>query len=176
MVTMQKTCTQKLQPQKPWPRKMQKKCNQRYKKNMQLLDFFFLQNMHSSRICIFFLHFFSFFFAFSSSFCNFLNFGALTGGPPKMQKMHNSRICICFAFCFCFFFAYCSHFFCIFFQIFEDRRPSQKCKSAQFQNLLLIFLAFLFAFFFALLFCGRISFAFSDCIFFSFFQVLDFLE
>ncbi len=72
------------------------------------------------------------FFAFSWSFCNFLNFGALTGGPPKNAKnaqFQNSQLFAFFAFVFNF-----PRVFLVF-SIFEDRRPSQKCKSAQFQNL-----------------------------------------
>ena len=158
MIKMQKTCTQKLQPQKPWPRKMQKNMQSKMQKICNFWKFVFLQNMHSSRICIFSL----FFCIFLEFLQYFLNFGALTGGPPKMQKMHNSRICICFAF-FRIFFAFCSHFFA-FFQFLKTGGPPKNAKVHN--SRICIFFCILFC----TLFCGRISFAFSDCIFFLLFS------
>ena len=115
---------------------------------MQLLDFF-------CKTCA--VPEFAFCLAFSSSFCNVLNFGALTGGPPKVQKMHNSRICMFFAFftCFSHVFLHVPRVFFIvfsFFSIFEDRGPSQKCTCAHFQMASRICMFFAFLFFFSIAF------------------------
>ena len=123
---MQKTCTQKVQPQKPWPRKMQKnmqnKCNQKCKTKCNFWKFVFVKHAHFQN-----LHFFSIFFAFVSHFFCFLfafyvgffaifeKIEALTKPPPKNAKNMQFAFVLFFGYFFRMFFAFFSHFFAVFF-------------------------------------------------------------
>ena len=137
---MQKTCkknTQKVQPQKPLPRNAKKTI--KHAKNMQLLDFF-LQNMHSSRICIFF-----------RIFCIFLEFlQCFELWSSNRRPSQKCKKCTIPEFAF---FSHLSFFIFIFIFAFSSRFFA---KNAQFQNLhfcriflhvFRIFIVFFFAFF-----------------------------
>ena len=106
----------------------------------------FLQNMHSSRSCIYFdvfLHFLH----FPRVFAFFRTFEALTGGPPKNAKnaqFHNLHVFRIFCIFVCFFF---------------------NCMFACF------FFACLFACFLHFYFLVAFVFAFSDCFFFFLFCI-----
>ena len=116
---MQKKCTQKVQPQKPWPRKMRKKCKQKCKTKCNFWIFFVkhahFQNLHFFRMFFAFVsHFFCilccFFFAFYLGFLQVLK--KLKPCRNPLQKMQ-------FAFVYIFFFVLhaCLLFFCIFFAL-----------------------------------------------------------
>ena len=125
---MQKTCKKdaprKCNPKNRGPGKCKKNAIKNAKK--YACNFWkFVFHKTCTFFCICFLH-------FPRVFAIFWTFGALTGGPPKNAKnaqFQNSQLFAFFAFVFNF-----PRVFWVF-PIFEDRRPSQKCKSEQFQNL-----------------------------------------
>ena len=128
---------------------MQKKCKQKCKKKMQLLEICFCKTCtfpefaffsHCFCICFafflaFLLHFFVFFCILPRFFAIFEKFEALTKPPPKNAKTCNLHV-----------FYFFLYFFRIFFRMFLD--------------------------FFRI--CFGMFFAFSDCIFLHFFKFLIF--
>ena len=172
---MQKTfkkCAQKVQPQKPWPRKMQKQFKINAIKNAKKCNFWkfvfvkhaHFQNLHFFRI--FFWHLFRILFGifFSRIFCIlprfFCNFWKIWS-PNKTTSKKCKKMQIAFVSFFLVFFRIFSNvffghvfavfllffcilpsFFCNFRKIWSPNKTTSNC----------FFFAFLFAFFFAFLF------------------------
>ena len=104
---MQKTCTQKVQPQKPRPRKMPKKTTTQMQTKMQkkTTSGFFCKTCTVPELA-FFSNFLCIVFAFSSGFSNFLNFWSSNRRSPQKCKK-------CTIPEFAFFVLFFSHFFSI---------------------------------------------------------------